>query len=42
MSSSGVNGDYTTPSSGKAGSGSAVYGQIKETSIVFIQDVQKI
>ena len=42
MSSDGVNGNYTKPSSGTAGSGSALYGQVKETSIVFIQDVQKI
>ena len=42
ISESGVNGNYTTPSSGTAGSGSALYGQIKETSIVFIQDVQRI
>jgi hypothetical protein len=39
---SACNNDYTTPSSGDETSKDAVYGQIKGTSIVFIQDVQKI
>ena len=42
ISESGVNGDYTTPSSGSESDGNAIYGQIKGTSIVFIQDVQRI
>lgn len=42
ISSTGVNGDYTTPSSGTEDGGNAIYGQIKGTSIVFIKDVGKI
>jgi hypothetical protein len=37
-----VNGNYSKPSSGKEEDGTAVYGQIKGTSIVFIKDVGKI
>ena len=32
----------TTPTSGKEEDGTAIYGQIKGTSIVFIKDVSKI
>lgn len=42
ISNTGVNGNYTTPSTSATSSSPALYGQIKETSIVFIQDVQKI
>lgn len=42
ISSEGVNGNYTTPSTNATSTSPALYGQIKETSIVFIQDVQKI
>ena len=42
ISSEGVNGNYTTPSTSATSTSPALYGQIKETSIVFIQDVQKI
>lgn len=42
ISSTGVNGNYTTPSSGTEDAGNAVYGQIKGSSIVFIKDVGKI
>lgn len=42
MSDQGVNGDYTTPSSGTEETRDAMYGQISGASIVFIKDVQKI
>ena len=34
--------NITTPTSGKEEDGTAIYGQIKGTSIVFIKDVGKI
>ena len=34
--------NVTTPTSGKEEDGTALYGQIKGTSIVFIKDVGKI
>ena len=34
--------NITTPTSGKEEDGTALYGQIKGTSIVFIKDVGKI
>ena len=34
--------NITTPTSGKEDDGTAIYGQIKGTSIVFIKDVGKI
>ena len=34
--------NITTPTSGKEEDGTAIYGQIKGTSIVFIKDVSKI
>ena len=42
ISQDGVNGNYSTPSDGKESDGTAVYGQLLGTSIVFIKDVQKI
>lgn len=42
ISQDGVNGNYSTPSGGKESDGTAVYGQLLGTSIVFIKDVQKI
>lgn len=42
ISQDGVNGNYSIPSSGKEIDGTAVYGQLLGTSIVFIKDVQKI
>ena len=42
ISATGVNGDYTKPSSGTEDGGNAVYGQIKGSSVVFIKDVGKI
>lgn len=42
ISQDGVNGNYSVPSSGSETDGTAVYGQLLGTSIVFIKDVQKI
>lgn len=42
ISQDGVNGNYSNPSSGNESDGTAVYGQLLGTSIVFIKDVQKI
>lgn len=42
ISLNGVNGDWTTPTSGSEETGDAIYGQIRGTSIVFIKDVGKI
>lgn len=42
ISGTGVNGNYTVPSSGTEDDGTAIYGQIKGTSIVFIKDVCKM
>ena len=42
ISQNGVNGNWEVPSEGSEEGGTAIYGQIKGTSIVFIKDVQKI
>lgn len=42
MSQNGVNGDYSTPSSGSESGGNAVYGQIMGSSIVYIEDSKEI
>lgn len=42
MSANGVNGDTSNPSSGTETDGSAEYGQIKGTSIVFVKDSKEI
>lgn len=42
ISQDGVNGNYSVPSSGSETDGTAVYGQLLGTSIVFIKDVRKI
>jgi hypothetical protein len=42
LSANGVNGNVNTPSIGTEKDGNAEYGQIKGTSIVFIQDTQEI
>lgn len=42
ISQDGVNGNYSVPSSGSETDGTAVYGQLLGTSIVFIKDVQKV
>lgn len=42
ISLNGVDGNWTTPTSGSEETGDAIYGQIKGTSIVFIKDVGKI
>ena len=42
MSANGVNGNVDTPTSGKEEDGTATYGQIRGTSIVFIEDSKEI
>ena len=42
MSQNGVNGDVFTPSSGSETDGTATYGQVKGTSIVFVKDSGEI
>lgn len=42
MSQNGVNGDYSTPSSGSESDGNAIYGQIMGSSIVYIEDSKEI
>jgi hypothetical protein len=42
MSANGVNGEVNTPTSGDESLGTAEYGQIKGSSIVFVKDSKEI